>query len=100
MNKRQRFETRHTPGPWQRKAIPGHVFELTDADGNPVLRIRGGMMPSFHDALLLEAAPELKHWICEVLERCMLDDHAPDVARELEAEARALLARIDGKGEE
>lgn len=48
-----------TPGPWTRRSIPGHLFELQGADGNPVLRIRGGMMPALDDARLLEAAPEL-----------------------------------------
>ena len=49
----------HTLGPWERKSIPGHLFELHDSSGTPVMRIRGGMMPSLEDARLIAAAPEL-----------------------------------------
>jgi hypothetical protein len=48
-----------TLGPWKRKSIPGHVFELHNEAGDIVLRIRGGMMPTLEDSRLLEAAPEL-----------------------------------------
>jgi hypothetical protein len=49
----------YTPGPWTRRAIPGHLFELHTEDGTPVMRIRGGMMPTLADGNLLAAAPEL-----------------------------------------
>ena len=52
-------ESKHTQGPWKRRSIPGHLFEITDSTGNPVVRIRGGMMPTLDDAILLAAAPDL-----------------------------------------
>lgn len=48
-----------TPGPWERKSIPGHLFELHNSSGDIVLRIRGGMVPTLADARLLEAAPQM-----------------------------------------
>ena len=52
-------ESKHTQGPWKRRSIPGHLFEITDSAENPVLRLRGGMMPSLEDSMLLTAAPDL-----------------------------------------
>ena len=49
----------HTPGPWKRKSIPGHLFEIHDTQGNPVIRVRSGMMPTHGDAHLIIAAPDL-----------------------------------------
>jgi hypothetical protein len=43
---------------WTRRSIPGHLFEISDASG-PVLRIRGGLMPTLETARLLTAAPEM-----------------------------------------
>lgn len=75
----------HSPGPWKRKSIPGHLFELSDAGGNPVLRIRGGMMPTLADATLLEGAPSL-----------LTDNTAlRDTVRELSAALEQLLSCAD-----
>jgi hypothetical protein len=49
----------HTAGPWRRRSIPGHIFEISNASGEIVLRIRGGMMPTLPDARLLSAAPDM-----------------------------------------
>lgn len=56
---------KHTKGPWTRKSIPGHLFELNSSDG-PVLRIRSGMMPSLEDSYLIAAAADM----LEALEEC------------------------------
>lgn len=77
---------KHTPGPWQRRSIPGHLFELKNAAGDIVLRIRGGMMPTLDDARVLEAAAEMAE---------LLRDQEKDVVLHL-SRVRALLARIDG----
>lgn len=87
-----------TPGPWQRKQIPGHLFEISNAAGEVVLRIRGGMMPTLNDARLLTAASEMRtaiekyiKWIQDdrIRSRCNVTaDHIID-------DARALLARCD-----
>lgn len=49
------------PNPrWERRSIPGHLFEIKDWDsGEPILRIRGGMMPTLAHAVLIESAPQL-----------------------------------------
>jgi hypothetical protein len=49
----------HTPGPWTGRTIVGKLFEITDSDGEPVLRVRSGMMPTQPDARLIAAAPDL-----------------------------------------
>lgn len=53
------MSAKHTPGPWEFRAIPGHLFEIHDTAKNPVLRLRGGMQPTLHDARLLAAAPRM-----------------------------------------
>ena len=75
----------HTKGPWIRKSIPGHLFELADTEGNPVMRIRGGMMPTLEDARLMEAAPEL----LAALRQCYSDlqRYAPTSAGSVAARA-------------
>lgn len=87
---------RFTAGPWKRRSIPGHLFELTGAAGEVVLRIRGGLVPRLEDAKLLEAAPELY----EVLSRFTASADAAAGALDWPEyrEARALLARIRGEG--
>jgi hypothetical protein len=49
----------HTKGPWKARSIAGHLFELLDAQGGTVLRIRSGMVPVPADACLIAAAPDL-----------------------------------------
>jgi hypothetical protein len=49
----------HTPGPWERRSIPGHLFELHNTKGETVLKVRSGMMPMLSDAKVLAAAPDL-----------------------------------------
>ena len=71
----------HTPGPWQRKSIPGHLFEINNGQGEIVLRIRGGMMPTLADARLLAEAPALLALVKQFVRT---------------PEASAVLARIEG----
>lgn len=100
--------TKHTPGPWQRRSIPGHLFEIKNTQGEIVLRIRGGMMPTLEDSQLLEAAPELVEMLRESIRSAeliaiVINAAHPDEAAALRTMAlrnRALLARIDGTGEE
>jgi hypothetical protein len=82
----------HTPGPWRRKSIPGHLFELNNAAGDIILRIRGGIMPTLTDARLLAEAPAMLDALRNVAA------HFDCVGEEDEAIAvsvRALLTRID-----
>lgn len=44
-----------SPRPWTMRRTPV-LFELIAADGNPVMRLRGGMAPTEHDAALILAA--------------------------------------------
>lgn len=81
-----------TPGPWQRKSIPGHLFEIHNAAGEVVLRIRGGMLPTLGDAQLLSEAPTMHAALAEALNHLDGIGAPPD-----KAVLRALLARIDGK---
>lgn len=60
------MRTTHTAGPWQTRAIPGHLFEIANAAGEIVLRIRGGIMPTFQDARLLGAAAALYSAVADV----------------------------------
>lgn len=99
----------YTPGPWERRSIPGHLFELHNAAGEVVLRIRGGMMPSVEDARVLEAAPELLDVVRALLalqNRLWQDVNwgasnlrAETIAalNEVPGQARALLDRIAGQ---
>lgn len=88
------MKTQFTPGPWTRKSIPGHLFEISGSSG-PVFRIRGGMMPSLEDARLLEQAPAM----FAALERIadMLDREGNPIEmhiKELQGIARAALAKV------
>lgn len=83
-----------TPGPWIRRSIPGHLFELVNTAGEIVLRIRGGMMPSLHDARLLELSPVMVETLRNV------SRHFVYVGEEdlgIATEVSKLLTRIDGK---
>jgi hypothetical protein len=109
---------RATAGPWHLRNADGRLpivreikrpygeashYEATIGTGNtlsgPVvvkLDFGYGAKSDATNARMLAAAWELHHWVAEVLERCMLDDRAKQVADDLEAEARQLLARIAG----
>lgn len=50
---------KHTQGPWRISSIPGHQTDLVNDKGEIVFRIRSGMMPSYVDGRVLQAAPEL-----------------------------------------
>jgi hypothetical protein len=87
----------HTPGPWQRRSIPGHLFEVTGEAAAVVLRIRGGMMPSLEDARLIAAAPELLALVQRFVRAENLIDEAYYAEIEgCEREARALIAQVEG----
>lgn len=88
-------KSKHTPGPWVRRSIPGHLFEIHqegDKDGI-VLRLRGGMVPMLADARLIAAAPEL-------LAAARLVDaafsHLGDDDHEAWAAIRAAIAKATG----
>lgn len=88
---------KHTPGPWRRKSIPGHLFEIHDADENPIFRIRGGMMPTLSDAVLIAAAPELLHALQRIADMRDRDGNAIEMHRdELRAIARTAIAKATG----
>lgn len=94
------MSAKHTPGPWTRRSIPGHLFELYTDAGDPILRIRGGMMPSLEDARVLEAAPELLEVARLVAALTCRDGAGPiGICPTCEAirEAAALLARVRGE---
>lgn len=76
---------------WQRRSIPGHLFELTDQDGNIVMRIRGGMMPALADANLMTAAPALADALRRIVE--WVDSGCDPSTASIE-QARAVLARL------
>lgn len=86
---------RHTPGPWMYKLIRGQLFEIHNAAGEIVLRIRGGMLPSLRDAQLLGEAPAMHAALAEALNHLDGIGAPPD-----KAVLRALLARIDGKADQ
>lgn len=86
------MNAKHTPGPWSRKSIPGHLFEIHDADENPVFRIRGGMMPTLSDAMLIAAAPEL----LAALEWALDDPDSEILGEEWAKAARAAIAKAIG----
>src|SRR5688572_30675391 len=112
----------NTQGPWHLRNADGRLpivreikrphgeashYEATIGAGHTLtgpivakLEFGYGSSSDAANARMLAAAWELHHWVCEVLERCMLDDRARDVADELEREARDLLARIDGVAQE
>src|ERR1700736_5473945 len=48
----------HTQGPWQHITTATR-FQINDHEGNPILRINGGMVPVEANARLIAAAPEL-----------------------------------------
>lgn len=97
-----------TPGPWLSKHIPGRLFELTNAAGEIILRIRGGMFPCAADARVLAAAPEMRDTITALLAlinrldqdvnwgACRLRAETTQARKEQPDKARALLARIAG----
>ena len=85
----------HTSGPWKRRSIPGHLFEITDLLNNPVIRIRGGMMPTLEDARLLESAPDLLSAL-EHLEQAYSNKHSPQHRAAAIANARGIIARAKG----
>lgn len=110
--------TRATAGPWHLRNADGRLpivreikrphgeashYEATVGAGNTLsgpivvkLDFGYGSPSDAANARMLAAAWELHHWVCEVLERCMLDDRAREVADDLDCEARELLARIAG----
>lgn len=91
------MSTKHTPGPWSRKSIPGHLFEIHTADNSPVFRIRGGMMPTLHDAALIAAAPDLLHALLRIADMRDRDGNAIEMHRdELRGIARAAIAKATG----
>lgn len=53
------MESKHTPGPWHSRKTVSGMFEILDANRDPVFRIRGGVTPTAHDARLIAAAPDL-----------------------------------------
>lgn len=55
----------YTSGPWEQKSIPDRLFEIHNTNGDIILRLRSGMIPTVGDARLIQAAPKL-------LEACKL----------------------------
>ena len=91
-----------TPLPWQSRAIPGHLYEVIDAKGNPAFRIRSGMMPSHMDAAYIVAAcnayPELVAALRLIVgDVAECDGKGVDGYVSIHARARALLAKL-GEG--
>jgi hypothetical protein len=80
---------------WNCKAIPGQLFEIADAKGDPVMRIRGGMFPTPRDAHLMTAAPDL----LDVLERARywLENQGWPCGHELGHDIGAVIARAKGE---
>ena len=87
----------HTPGPWTRRSIPGHLFEITGQDGEPVFRIRGGMMPTLADAYLIAAAPELRAALEMLTTAANQKDPDPLVMFATVEKARAALDKAKGR---
>lgn len=88
------MNTNHTPGPWNRKSIPGHLFEIQDGAGNALMKIRGGMMPTLADAKLIAAAPELLCMLERVMaEICMTEEGMKHVALLTLEQARAAITK-------
>lgn len=50
---------KHAPGPWTSRRHPGQGFEILDAENNPVMRQRGGLVPTVPDAQLMTQAAAL-----------------------------------------
>jgi hypothetical protein len=84
---------------WTRKSIPGHLFEITDEDGTPVLRIRGGMMPTLEHARLIAAAPALLEAARLTLEAITASEWLSDDARlgVYASKLRAAIAAAEGE---
>lgn len=87
------MSAKHTAGPWERKSIPGHLFEIQDSAANPVLRIRGGMMPTLEDARLIAAAPELLAALEAIVE---IEEGPGETDRPQMIAARAAIAKAIG----
>jgi hypothetical protein len=84
--------SKHTDGPWKRRSIPGHLFEVSSETGEMVFRIRGGMMPVLEDARLIETAPEL----LDVLKQVLMKVDGLDMPAELWERAHAVVAKAEG----
>lgn len=85
----------HTPGPWVRRSIPGHLFEIVGADGNAVLKIRGGMMPMLEDAARIVACVNAFEGISTDMVLCHDLQKAGAKKAELTAERDALRAEVE-----
>lgn len=75
---------------------PGRLFEVT-ADGQPLLRVRGGMFPTAADARLIAAAPELLEACKDALydRECELADcESPGTRQTLEMQIATLRRAI------
>lgn len=92
----------HTPGPW--RLGEAHSGGATDIKAGSNL-IATAICPRDHaqaraNARLIAAAPEMRQWIQEVITRQLIVTDVPGTyaasSDEIVAEARALLARIDG----
>lgn len=89
------MKTKHTTGPWFRRSIPGHLFEIHDSEKNPVFRIRGGMMPTLEDAVLIASAPELFNALQRIADMLDRDGNAIEMHRdELRGIAKSALAKV------
>jgi hypothetical protein len=85
---------KHAPGPWTSRRHPGQGFEILDADGHPVMRQRGGLVPTVPDAQLMTQSAALAgalRRLCDRVEAIELEDGStPDTL-----EARSILATIE-----
>jgi hypothetical protein len=91
-------EPKHTPGPWTMDYESGQYFFLEGPDQHPLMRQRGGMMPTRHDARLIAAAPELLAACKSLL--LYVETYGGEVTANIEAAFpiyRAAIAKAEGK---
>ncbi len=85
----------HTPGPWVSRSIPGHLFEIHDAQKNPIMKIRGGMMPMLEDARVLTGAAAMYRALERIADMLDRDGNAIEMhIKELQGIARAALSEV------
>jgi len=87
--------SKHTPGPWRVGPYsPGHPPSVLAGEGDEARHVAGYRTAlGLDDARLIAAAPEM----LEALREMLLDADAGQVRMDVVANARALLARVDGE---
>jgi len=89
--------SKHTPGPWTIRSIPGHLFELRDAHNDPILKIRGGMLPILADSRLIAAAPEMLEALSRLVKAINVPTPDPLIVMATIEQAKAAITKAEGK---